>query len=219
VPDHASDPGAVALPPDAEIRHPVFARVYAHFSRGAEARRLGPFRAQLLGGVRGRVLEVGAGNGLNFRHYPAEVEAVTALEPEPHLRALATRAAATAPVPVTVAAGRAERLPFGNGEFDAVVVSLVLCSIGDPGRALAEAHRVLRPGGELRYWEHVVADAALPALGQRMLDATLWPRVAGGCHMARDTGALIRAGGFTIARERRDLVQGLPHLLGLATRT
>lgn len=187
-------------------------------SRRAEAKVTSAYRRELLDGLAGTVLEVGAGNGLNFAHYPQAVRSVTALEPEPYLERLARQAATAAPVPVDVQAARAERLPFADGSFDAVVMSLVLCSIADPAGALGEARRVLAPGGQLRYWEHVVAEHRAGALGQRVLDAVLWPRIAGGCHLARDTGAAIRTAGFHVVRERRDRFEGLPHVLGAATR-
>src|SRR5438445_10436659 len=111
----------------AEVRNPLFARLYTWLSAGAEKAGAAKHRDENLAGLRGRVIEIGAGNGLNFRHYPAEVQEVVAVEPEPYLRARAREAAATAPVPVTVVDGTADRLPAQEGEFDAAVASLVLC--------------------------------------------------------------------------------------------
>ena len=119
---------------------------------------IGDHRRRLLTGLTGRVLEVGAGNGLNFPHYPATVTEVLAVEPEPYLRRLALAAARSAPVPVRVVAGTAEALPVPDGAVDAVVASLVLCTVAELDQALAEVGRVLRPGGTLRFYEHVRAD-------------------------------------------------------------
>ena len=205
-----------------QVSHPLFARIYARLSPGAESRGLGAHRDELLAGLAGRVLEVGAGNGLNFAHYPRTVQEVIAVEPEAHLRGLAVEAAAQAPVPVRVLDAVAGDLPFAEGSVDHVVFSLALCSVADPAAALAEAHRVLRADGGLRYLEHVVAHATIAAWTQRVLDVTVWPRLAGGCHLARDTGALIRENGFSVDSERRVKPTwekpAIPHVLGRASR-
>ncbi len=147
---------SVAVPTD--ISHPLFARMWTLLlSPGAEHAGMAEHRDELLAGLDGRVIEVGAGNGLNFRHYPAAVTEVVALEPEPYLRRRAERAAAAAPVSVTVVAGVADALPAEDGGFDAGVASLVLCSVPDQAAALRELRRVIRPGGELRFYEHVLA--------------------------------------------------------------
>lgn len=190
--------------PDA-VHHPLFARFYARFSVAAE-RQVGPHRAELLAGLSGRVIEIGAGNGLNFAHYPAAVSEVVAIEPERMLRQLAVEAARRAEVPVDVAPGAAEALPVKSEAFDGVVMSLVLCSVRDVERALAEALRVLRPGGELRFFEHGRADGRLMALSQRVLDRTVWPPLFGGCHTSRDPAAAIRAAGFELGPYRRVVV-------------
>ena len=138
-----------------DVRHPLFARAFARAAPRMEEAGVAAHRRELLDGVRGRVIEVGAGTGASFAHYPATVDEVVAVEPEPYLRARALEAAAAAPVGVTVVAATAEELPFADGSFDVGVASLVLCSVRDPGAALAELHRVLRGGGELRFYEHV----------------------------------------------------------------
>ncbi|MEU5904469.1 methyltransferase domain-containing protein [Micromonospora sp. NPDC047527] len=188
----------------AAVSHPVFARVYERLSVAMDRAGLDEFRRDVVAGLSGRVIEVGAGNGRMFGHYPPAVTEVVAVEPERRLRAAAVRAAATAPVPVTVVDGLAEALPAGDGEFDAAVAALVLCTVPDQGNALAEIHRVLRPGGQLRFFEHVAAeDPGRLRRIQRLVDATVWPKLCGGCHTGRDTTAAITAGGFVIEELRR----------------
>lgn len=172
----------------------LFARFYARFSVAADKNAgIVAFREELLSGLSGRVIEIGAGNGLNFAHYPAAVSEVVALEPERTLRHLATQAARRSEVPVDVVPGAAEALPVKSEAFDAAVASLVLCSVRDLPRALGEIKRVLRPGGELRFFEHGLAETKGMARTQRALDRTVWPLLFGGCHTARDTIAAIEA--------------------------
>jgi SAM-dependent methyltransferase len=205
-------------------RHPIFARIYPHISRGAERSGAAEHRRELLAGLHGRVIEVGAGHGLNFAYYPADVTHVVAVEPEPYLRALAQAAAKPAPVSVDVKNGVAEALPVADGEFDAAVASLVLCSVSDQAVALGEIARVLRPSGELRFYEHVVSNRPAMARVQRALDATIYPPLAGGCHCARDTHAAILDAGFKIDHEERiafkpsPITPSIPHILGAARR-
>jgi ubiquinone/menaquinone biosynthesis C-methylase UbiE len=185
------------------VNRPLFARIQTWGSAVEERRGGAERRRQLLDGLSGRVVEVGAGSGVSFGHYPPSVRELVAVEPEPTLRQLALRAADTAPVPVRVIDGVAEDLPLEDASMDAAVIAGVLCSVPDPARALAEVARVLRHGGELRFYEHVLARNARLAALQRRLDASLWPHLFGGCHTSRDTEATLIAAGFAIdARER-----------------
>lgn len=178
-------------------RHPLFARFYARISPGLDRAGAAKHRDRLLEGATGRAVEVGAGNGLNFAHYPPTVTEVIAVEPEPFLRAKAQDAAKGAPVPVTVVDGTATSLPLPDASVDVAVASLVLCSVPDPAAALAEIRRVLKPGGELRFYEHVAARDPRWARWQRRADP-VWTRLAGGCHITRDTQAAIEQAGFAI---------------------
>ena len=180
-----------------QFQHPRFARLWERISAESDRRGTAEHRNRALAGLAGRVIELGAGNGRNFAHYPSTVTEVIAVEPENQLRALAEHAATKAPVPVRVIAGHAHALPVENATVDAAVASLVLCSVPDVPGALAELRRVLKPGGELRFFEHVRSDT--PLIG-RFQDAItpLWSLAGGGCHLNRDTAAAIRAAGFTV---------------------
>jgi ubiquinone/menaquinone biosynthesis C-methylase UbiE len=205
------------------VRHPVFARVFDRLSRREELAGQREHRRRALEGLHGRVVELGAGNGLNFEHYPQAVSEVMAVEPESYLRARATEAAARVAIPVTVVDGIADALPLEDRAFDAAVASLVLCTVPDQDAALRELWRVLRPGGQLRFYEHVVSRQPGFARFQRIADATLWPLFAGGCHSARDTLGAIERAGFTVERcEHFDfrptplVAPATPRILGVA---
>jgi ubiquinone/menaquinone biosynthesis C-methylase UbiE len=206
------------------IRHPIFARVYTRFADTSNRRGGAEHRRKLLLSLSGRVIELGAGSGANFAHYPASVDEVLAVEPEPYLRQQALSAATEALVNIRVLDGDAYRLPGDDWTFDAGVASLVLCTVPDQQRALAELFRVIRPGGELRFYEHVVSHSKWEARIQRLADATVWPHLAGGCHLARDTAAVIEQAGFLIeACERFPFSPAAflppdPHILGTARR-
>jgi SAM-dependent methyltransferase len=208
-----------------DLARPRFARTYLKASKNAEQRGATGHRRRLLEGLAGRVIEIGAGHGLNFPHYPPTVTEVIVVEPEPTLRARATEAAGDAALPVRVLAGVADELPLEDESVDAAVASLVLCSVPDQNRALAELHRVLRPGGELRFYEHVIPNCQPKRLLLQAADHSgLWPSIAGGCHPARDTSAAIARAGFEIQTSERLMFAAarfepaIPYILGSARR-
>ncbi len=183
------------------VDNPFFARVWPVVATH-EVEAIRALRRENLAGLSGRVLEVGAGIGTNFAHYPDSVDQVIAMEPEPRLAAQARAAAEVAPVRVVVIGETAES--FSGGEsFDAVVCSLVLCSVRHPGDVLRRLYSLLRPGGELRYLEHI-ASAGARGRFQRFVDATLWPRLFGNCHTHRDTERSIIEAGFKVDTSRRE---------------
>ena len=186
------------------VHHPLFARFYARCSVAAETGLgMAAIRERLLSGLSGRVIEIGAGNGLNFARYPGAVAEVVAIEPERSLRQWAADAAVRAEVPVDVVPGAAEALPVKSEAYDAAVLSLVLCSVRDVSRALAEVRRVLRPGGELRFFEHGSGGGPAMRFTQRALDRTVWPLLSGDCHLSREPVAELRAAGFELGPYRR----------------
>ena len=172
----------------------------------------------------GRVVEIGAGTGLTFPHYPRTVTSVVAVEPNLQRRAAAMRAARGAHVPIEVVGAVAEDLPMADDAVDAAVTSLALCSVSDVAGALAELRRVLRRRGELRFLEHVIA-ARGPLRALQRLAAPLYSRMPDGCHIDRDTLASIARAGFAIEQCEHfmhadgALEPAIPHVLGTARRS
>src|ERR1700738_1500426 len=175
------------------VDNPFFARFWT-FMSAHEPEPVRAWRREVLDGLSGRVLEIGAGTGTNFALYPDSVTEVVALEPERRLVSIARQAALSAPVPVTVSDSTIESVDAGE-PFDAVVCSLVLCSVDQPEAVLRQIFSILRPGGELRYLEHIASAGARGRL-QRVADATVWPRLFGNCHTHRDTERAIGDAGF-----------------------
>ncbi len=185
-----------------KVDNPFFARVWPVVATH-ETEAVRALRRENLTGLSGRVLEVGAGIGTNFPNYPKAVEQVVAVEPEPRLAAQARAAAAVVPVPVVVTGDSAEGFSGDGAPFDAVVCSLVLCSVRDPAGVLRRLYSFLRPGGQLRYLEHVASAGARGRL-QQLADATVWPRLFGNCHTHRDTERSIVEAGFEVDASRRE---------------
>lgn len=167
-------------------------------------------RARLAEAATGRVLEMGVGTGLNLSHFTAATE-VVAIDPDPHMLKRAARRATRSPCPVRLELLAGENMHFPSDEFDTVVISLILCTIPDPGMALREAHRVLKPDGSLMFLEHVRSPRPSTARLQDWI-TPYWRRVSGGCHTNRSTVETIAANGFEITRLWRSqsgtMVQG-----------
>lgn len=175
----------------------LFANYYERMSQGAaEKTYMEPLRKKVVGQAAGQVLEVGAGNGLNFACYDPEfVERVEATEPDSSMLSYARARALIAPVPVTLTQANVEQLPFPDAHFDSIVCTLVFCSVNNPLRGLQEMHRVLKPGGQLLMIEHVRAHKRLLALLQDLI-TPLTKRLLGNCHWNRSTIQTVQEAGF-----------------------
>lgn len=207
-----------------ELDNPLFARIFHRYFGRDRGRGETELRQELVAGLDGTVVEVGAGNGINFEHYPASVTRLIAIEPEKFLRSQASAAAGRmgGRIPVEVRPGLAEATGLEDGSVDAIVVSGVLCSVPSQAGALAEFRRVLRPGGELRFYEHVRSTRTGFARWQR-LARPIWSQAMAGCQTNRDTLAAIEASGFRLAGYRRfgfpasaRLYPVAPRILGVA---
>jgi ubiquinone/menaquinone biosynthesis C-methylase UbiE len=192
---------------------PVFARHYDQFIARMEKAWLDAARAELLHGLTGTVVELGAGTGRNLAHYPSTVGRLVLTEPSPTMRdQIRTRLREVAPAfEVEIVDATADRLPCNDGSADAVVSTLVLCSVPALGPAVAEIRRVLRPGGELRLIEHVAAERTWARRVQRTLDPA-WNWIEGSCHLDHETSTALAAGGFDVAGVDEAIEPGMPPL-------
>ena len=188
-------------------------RVFPWIMDRADTPELREERRRTVAEARGKVLEIGVGTGVNFRHYRRTAHSVTAVEPSGGMNRRAAQNRKNAKVAVRLVAGSAEHLPFRDGAFDTVVTVFVLCTIPDAAQALAEARRVLAPGGRLHFLEHVRAPDPGVERWQRRLQP-LWARVACGCELARDTERRIVEAGFTIEDLDRFWLAHVPKVVG-----
>jgi SAM-dependent methyltransferase len=177
----------------------------------ADKAGMAAWRAELVEDLTGDILEIGCGTGMMFPHYSDTVR-LTAIEPDPEFLPLAEKAARKSRAAITLSADSGEKLPFEPARFDAVVLAMVLCSVPSMETVLREAHRVLKPGGQLRLIEHVQSDKPVAST---LMDAfnPLWRAVNGvGCNMNRRPEPAIRAAGFSLGEIRSFQVftPGLP---------
>ncbi|HVD65828.1 MAG TPA: methyltransferase domain-containing protein [Gaiellaceae bacterium] len=179
--------------------------LYDVMGRRVEKGELGAKRHELVAGLEGEVLEIGAGTGFNLPHYE-KASRVVAIEPDPSMARRLPRRAAEATVPVEVVSGSAESLPFPDESFDTAVVTFVFCSVNDPSAALADVRRVLKPGGRLVLLEHVRGDDRLARWQERL--TPLHRRLAGNCHLNRDTRGAVAAAGFDVTDLRPTRIPG-----------
>ncbi len=187
----------------------IGARIYDPFLALAEHRGMASHRSALLARARGRVLELGAGTGLNLAHYPAGIGELVLSEPEPAMRAQLARRVARSGRDATVTAARAEALPFADGSFDTVVSTLVLCTVQDPVAAVREVRRVLAPHGRLLFAEHVRASSPRVARWQDRL-ARPWGAFAQGCRCNQATLELLEGARMHVERVASGRWSGMP---------
>lgn len=174
----------------------LIAALYDPFMRRAEERILGAWRSEVLADLSGRVLEIGAGTGLNLPHYPVAVTELMMLEPDRHMRRRLTARIRASVRHVSTSDADATSLPFADGAFDGVVLTLVLCTVPDVAATLAEVRRVLAPHGRLAFVEHVAAAPGSRRRAWQRRVEPVWSRIAGGCHLTRDTCSALEHAGF-----------------------
>jgi ubiquinone/menaquinone biosynthesis C-methylase UbiE len=189
----------------------VMARVYDPFVWLGEMAGMRSRRSVLVGNARGRVVEIGAGTGLNVAHYPDEITELVLTEPDAAMRRRLARRLQREGRVARIVDAPAERLPLADASVDTVVSTLVLCTVNDPERTLGEIARVLRPDGQLLFVEHVRASSRFLAACQDYL-LQPWRRFAGGCHCNRATAELMRACGFAVAADD-DVWRGMPAIV------
>ena len=203
--------------------HKWFAALFDRIMAPAEKSFLKEARQHAAGGARGRVLEIGCGTGANFAFYTDAATDVIAIDPNPHMLERARRKISAAGRPVEIRQASAEQLPFEDAAFDTVVDTINMCTIGDLAKALSEIKRVLKPIGELRFYEHIRYEYPIGALAQDLI-TPIWKWFGAGCHPNRDVARFIREAGFVIKELERTkpvppvppMVFSRPHIRGVA---
>ena len=177
------------------------------------------------GEAKGKVLEIGCGTGANLAYYTDAATEVIATDPDPYMLDRARRKLSAATRPIEIREAAAEELPFEDASFDTVVDTINMCTIGDLAKALTEIKRVLRPRGELRFYEHVRYEQPVGALAQDVI-TPVWKWFGAGCHPNRDVAQSIRDAGFEIVHLERlkpvppvpPMLFTRPHIMGVAVR-
>jgi ubiquinone/menaquinone biosynthesis C-methylase UbiE len=194
--------------------HRWFASTYDLLTWWSERGLLRRLRHLVVGVATGSVLEIGAGTGANFLYY-REAERIVAIDPDPFMLRRAQQRANEKGLAMEFCQCPAEALPFSHASFDTVVSTLTLCTVDDPGRALAEVKRVLKPGGVFRFLAHVRAEGGVTALVQDRL-TPLWRWLGAGCHLNRRTAASLEAAGFEIVELQQRRGPLTPLIIGMA---
>lgn len=184
-----------------------YAKIYDRFMQRTERACLAGWRSELLAPLTGEILEIGAGTGANLEHYGSGVERLVLSEPESHMRAQLVRRVAARESSAEVMAAPSDALPFSDQSFDVVVSTLVLCSVPDPDRSLAEVRRVLRSGGRFVFIEHVAAEGRPSRLRWQERIEPFWLHIADGCHLTRRTDQSIVRAGFELETLVRESMQ------------
>ncbi|MEN8233383.1 MAG: class I SAM-dependent methyltransferase [Actinomycetota bacterium] len=174
------------------MEHPLIARIYDTVLTPTERAGTREQRRRMMDGVTGRIVEIAAGTGLNVPFYPETADEIHAVEPDRHMVDRLVRKAPGSPVPLFLYRGDAHHLPFTDEIFDGAIVAFSLCTIPDPTRALDEVHRVVRPGGILRFLEHVRSPKPRTARWQDRINP-LWGKVSGGCRLNQPTVEILEA--------------------------
>lgn len=205
--------------------HKWFAALFDRIMAPAERSFMKEARQHAAGEAKGRVLEIGCGTGANFAYYTDAATEVIATDPDPYMLDRARKKLSTATRPIEIRDASAEELPFEDASFDTVVDTINMCTIGDLAKGLAEIRRVLRPRGELRFYEHVRYEQPVAALAQDIL-TPVWKWFGAGCHPNRDVAQSIRDAGFEIVHLERlkpvppvpPMLFTRPHIMGVAVR-
>lgn len=189
-----------------------FSALYDRCFKASEEAGLREMRRELIAGARGRVLELGAGTGLNLDLYPDSIGELVLTEPDPHMIRQLRQRVVEAPRSVEVLEAPAEKLPFEDASFDTVIVTLVLCTVPDPAATLREVKRVLKPNGQFLFLEHVRSQEPGLARWQDRLEKP-WRFLGDGCHCNRDTVASIGAAGFEVGEVADDQLPKAPPIV------